>query len=606
MRLIRAAGLGLLISLALSGCVTAPTPRTQAELSAEQSASALASQGKFSDAARAYLALAQTSPGHADYYQLLAAEAYRQDGQLAQAAPFLNTIKRQRLTDDQPVRLDLLQAEYALTQHDPRRALQLTTQPEVAVPAALRLRLLELRATAQFDSNDFWGSAHSRVEMDAQLSGLDQSQNRKQILAALTKLGADPLKQRAAAMQQGDIMLPWVNEALNQLGVAVARTAPQLEQQVGTMMPGQNANVREGYKMPERVALLIPGSGSFAGAGAAIREGFFAAYADASRNHAPRPEVKVYDSGGTAAGAVKAYQQAVADGAKLVVGPLTRGEVSALFGLNDLPVQLLALNHPDDKSLPASGVAEFGLLPETEGAQAADHMIERGLHSAYVVVAAEDFGQRAANAFKAEFEARGGTVAGLAKVSGINYAQAIAGLNASNAAQDAGVFISMRPQQARLLVPQLRLARVSLPIFGTSHVYAGSDDASANRDLDGVEFCDAPWLFDAQPGLPNHTDIAAQLPAARGASARLFAFGMDAWSLVPYIDWLREHAGSYLPGASGQLTADQFGRVRRVLVWARFDEGIAKPLSGSLELDSAPMQAPPVTDDQNATQPPQN
>lgn len=600
MRLIRAAGIGLLISLALSGCVPPQVARTPAEISAEQDAATLARQGKFEQAAQAYLALAQTSPGRNDQYRLLAAEAYRQEGRLDQAAPLLTQIKRQRLTDDEPVRLDLLQAEWALTQHDPHRALQLTTQPDVAVPPKLRLRLLELRAKAMDASGDVWGAARSRVEMDGQLSGLDQAQNRKQILAQLTKLGTDPLKQRAAAMQQGDAMLPWVNEALSQLGVAVARPQPTLEQQVGTMMPGQDANVREGFKMPERIALLVPATGSYAAAGTAIREGFFAAYADAARNHAPRPPVRVYDSGGTAAGAVKAYQQAVSDGAKLVIGPLTRGEVSALFGLQQLPVQLLALNHPDDKSLPANGVAEFGLLPETEGAQAADHMIERGLHTAFVIVAGEDFGQRAANAFKAELEARGGKVAGTATLSGssVNYASLINGLNAANADSDAGVFISMRPQQARLLLPQLKLARINLPVFATSHVYGGVDDAGANRDLDGVEFCDAPWLFDAQPGLPNHADIAAQLPAARGAAARLFAFGMDAWNLAPYVDWLRDHAGSYLPGASGQLTADQFGRVRRVLVWAKFDDGLAHPLNGSLQMDSAPVQSPPASSDQ--------
>jgi outer membrane PBP1 activator LpoA protein len=95
---------------------------------------------------------------------------------------------------------------------------------------------------------------------------------------------------------------------------------------------------------------------------------------------------------------------------------------------------------------------------------------------------------------------------------------------------DTGIFISMRPQQARLLLPQLQIAQVNLPIFATSHVYGGSDDVGANRDLDGLEFCDAPWLFDAQPGLPNRSDIAARLPAARGSAARLFAFGMDAWN----------------------------------------------------------------------------
>jgi outer membrane PBP1 activator LpoA protein len=601
MRLTRAAGVALLISLALSGCVPPAAQRSPAEIAASQQADALVQQGKFDEAAQAYLALAQTG-GNRDHYQLLAAEAYRQEGQLDRAAPLLDGIRRQRLTGDEPSRLDLLQAEMALKQHNAPRALQLTTQPNISVPPALQLRLLELRSQAMQQTGDLWGAARTRVEMDGQLSGLDQAQNRKQVVALLTQLGVDPLKQRAAAMQPSDRMLPWVNEALTQLGVAVAHPAPALEQEVGTLMPGEGANVREGFKMPAHVALLLPTSGNLAAAGTAIREGFFAAYADSAHNHMPRPPVKVYDSAGTSAGAIKAYQQAVADGAQLIIGPLTRGEVSALFGLPQLPVPLLALNHPDDKSLPASGVSEFGLLPETEGAQAADHMADNGIVNAFVIVSNDDFAQRASKSFKAELEARGGKVAGVGNLpgSGVNFASTISGLGMptdsgdASANKDTGIFISMRPQQARLLLPQLKLAKINLQAYGTSHIYAGVDDASANRDLEGVEFCDSPWLFDVQPGLPNHGDIAGQLPAARGTSARLFAFGMDAWNLAPYVDWLRAHPGSYLPGASGQLTSDQFGRVRRVLVWAKFQDGLARPLNGSLQMDSAPAMAPPT------------
>lgn len=601
MRLYRAAGVGLLVALALGGCVPPAAQKSPAEVAASQQADVLLQQGKFDEAAQAYLVLAQTG-GNRDHYQLLAAEAYRQEGQLDRAAPLLDGIRRQRLTGDEPSRLDLLQAEWALKQHNAPKALQLTTQPNISVPPALQLRLLELRSQSMQQTGDFWGAARTRVEMDGQLSGLDQAQNRKQIVSLLTQLGIDPLKQRAAAMQPSDRMLPWVNEALTQLGVAVAHPAPALEQEVGTMLPGEGANVREGFKMPTRVALLLPTSGNLASAGTAIREGFFAAYADSSRNHMPRPPVRVYDSAGTTAGAIKAYQQAVDDGAQLVIGPLTRGEVSALFGLPQLPVPLLALNHPDDKSLPASGVSEFGLLPETEGAQAADHMAEAGVLNAFVIVSGDDFAQRAAKSFKAELEARGGKVAGTGNLTGtgVNFASTISGLGMptdtgdASANKDSGIFISMRPQQARLLLPQLRLARVNLPVVGTSHIYAGVDDAGANRDLEGVEFCDSPWLFDVQPGLPNHGDIAGQLPAARGTSARLFAFGMDAWNLAPYIDWLRAHPGSYLPGASGQLTSDQFGRIRRVLVWAKFQDGLARPLNGSLQMDTSPALAPPT------------
>ncbi len=594
MRHSRAAAIGLLFSLTLSSCVPTNVQRSPADVAAEQSADALARQGQFDQAAQAYLALAGQSSGNADHYRLLAAEAWRQEGQIQRAAPTFALIKRDRLTDNEPLRLDLLRAELALSQHDAATALQLTAQTNATIPPEFQLRLLELRARALADSGDYWGAARTRVQMDDQLSGIDHSQNRQQILSLLGKVGVDPLKQRAAAMKSSDRMLTWVNEALTQLGVTVSGPQPSLQQPVGTLLPGADANVREGYKVPQQIALLLPGDGNFAAASESVREGFFTAYIDAGHNHAPRPSVRVYNSHGTTDGAVKGYQQAVTDGAQLVVGPLTRGEVAAVFSQKNLPVPLLALNHPDDKQLPGNDTSEFGLLPETEGAQAADHMVERGVRHAYVLVSGDDFAQRAASAFKAEFAARGSELVHMTTLT--TFTSALAGLSFDNAASDAGIFISMRPNQARLLIPQLAVANVHLPVFATSHIYEGMDSAATNRDLEGVEFSDAPWLFNAQPGLPNHDDIATQLPAAQGSAARLFAFGMDAWNLVPYLDWLRSHPGSYLPGASGQLTADQFGRVRRVLIWAKFQDGLARPIGGSLEMDDVPASAPPTGD----------
>ena len=580
----------LACALLLSSCVPGNTKPSPAETAAADSASSLVQQGQFDQAAQAWLALASQYGDRADHYRVLAAEAWREEGRIDDAAPTLALIKRENLQGDEPVRFDLLRAELALRHHDDATALRLTTQPTVAVPNALQLRLFEVRARAQSATGDHWGAARTRVQMDDKLQGLDRAENRKQILAELTRLDVASLKQRAAAMQPGDPMLSWTNEALTQLGVAVAQPTPSLQQPVGTLLPGANADVREGYKMPAHVALLLPQSGPYAGAGNAVLEGFFAAYAESAHSHAPRASVRIYDTQGTADGATKAYQQAASDGAQLVVGPLTRGAVAAVFTQATLPVPVLALNHADGKQLPASGASEFGLLPETEGAQAADHMVDRGLHQAYLVISSDDFAQRAANAFKAELLARDGNVAGMASLpaSGASYAAIIAQLNLAGAGSDAGIFISMRPDQARLLMPQLQLAKIALPVFGTSHIYAGNDNPTADGDLNGVEFCDAPWLFNAQPGLPNHDDIATLLPTARDGSARLFAFGMDAWNLLPYLDWLHDHPGSYLPGATGQLTADQFGRISRVLTWAKFQNGVARPLSGDLQVDDLP------------------
>jgi outer membrane PBP1 activator LpoA protein len=135
-----------------------------------------------------------------------------------------------------------------------------------------------------------------------------------------------------------------------------------------------------------------------------------------------------------------------------------------------------------------------------------------------------------------------------------------------------------------LLLPQIKLAgHANIPVFATSHIYAGDYSPGLDRDLDGVEFCDAPWLFDTTPGLPQHSDIVKSLDSAHGAGGRLFAMGLDAYALLPYLDWLSQHRDSYLPGATGQLAEDNQGRIQRLLTWAQFDNGAARPINGQLQ-----------------------
>jgi outer membrane PBP1 activator LpoA protein len=590
MRLSRAFGPFIVAAalLALAGCATVSAPTAQ-QLAQAQQADAQYRQGHFDQAAQAYLALAAQNRGASDYFRLRAAEAWREEGTLDRAAQALAEVDRDHLQPEDGLRYDLLQAEIALKHGDAAAALQWNAMPASQLPPDLQLRALELRARAQALNGDAWSAASTRVSMDARLSGLDQAQNRQEVLKLLTGMGAAALQQRIVTLAPDDPMYRWTGEAMSQLGVAVARQPPTLEHPVGTLMSG--AQGRQGYRMPQRIGLLLPTSGSFAAAGDAVREGFFTAYFHGGDASAARPPVRVYDSGGDAAHALAAYTQAVADGAQLVIGPLNRDAVAAVLGQTTLPVPVLALNHPDSNALPPPGATEFALLPETEGMQVAAHMRERGLANAWMLISSEDFAQRAAKAFKSQFEALGGHVAGMLTLdpATVDYAGQLGPIGAQSPG-GTGLFISMRPAQARLLMPQVRVAGIGMPVFATSHVYAGSDDPTADSDLDGVEFCDAPWLFDAQPGLPLRSDIAPALAAARGAGARLFAFGMDAWALAPYLDWLRGHPGSYLSGASGQLAEDDFGRMQRVLVWARFTDGVARPLAGSLEFDAPTAQ----------------
>lgn len=579
-----------LLALLLSACATMPETPTGAPTAPSPDADRaeqLYRDGEFEQAARAFTDLANTRRGDVSaHYQLRAAEALRENGDLDGAARLIDDIRRRRLHGDEPLRLDLLGAEVALKHGDAAHARALLVFDDSMTPG-LRLRALELRARADAAVGDAFASAQTRAQLDRLLEGADREQNRGQLLDTLGKLDAAALKSRYDSLQPNDPLRPWIEQALRKQGQALAREMPRPSQPVGTMRQGTGGALEaEGYERARRVALLLPLNAQLAGVSNSIRDGFLSAYFADTLDR--RPEVRIYDAGRTPAEAVAAYEKAVAEGADRVVGPLQRESVGELFH-RPLSVRVLALNHPDTGEVPPPGSAEYGLLPEAEGAQVAERLRERGIARASVILAEADWAERAARAFRAQFEAGGGTIVGESRLreKDVNYATSITQATASLGA-DGAVFISMRPQQARLLAPQLKIANVAAPVFATSHIYSGDDNATLDRDLDGIEFCDAPWLFGPMTGKPERSRISGQIASANGVGARLFAFGMDAYALLPYIDWLISHPESYLSGATGELTADNFGRVHRLVSWARFVGGMAQPAEGALS--ATPMQ----------------
>jgi len=550
----------------------------------------LYADGQLDQAASEFLALADGARGDAAaHYRLRAAEVLRDRGDLDGAARALGDIKRRRLHGDEPQRLDLLDAEIAIKHGDVGQADALLAGLGDNPSESVRIRALELRARADLARGDRFASARSRAVLDRDLQGGDREQNRRQLVEALAGLDVNALRSGVEGLRADDPLRPWVEQALRGKGQPLARALPKPSRPVGTMQPGGNGSLEsEGYNSLHRVALLLPLSAQFATVSQSIRDGFLTAYFADARER--RPELRIYDSGKTPADAIAAYDRAVADGADHVVGPLQRESVGELFH-QSLRARVLALNHPDTGEVPPPGSAEFGLLPDGEGAQVAERMVARGITRAAILAANADWAERAARAFRAQFEAAGGVITGETRIpdKDVNYATQIQQATGSlGSGADAGVFVSTRPQQARLLLPQLKVAGVNLPVFATSHVYAGDGNAALDRDLDGIEFCDAPWLFGNIPGRPDRNHVATRIDTANGLGGRLFAFGMDAYALLPYMDWLLAHPDSYLNGATGELTADNFGRIHRLVGWARFQNGVALPVDGAL--DSAPLQ----------------
>ncbi|HET7931556.1 MAG TPA: penicillin-binding protein activator [Rhodanobacteraceae bacterium] len=571
--------------LLLGGCVAfAPKPAPlppQAQASLAH-ADSLYRAGDFRGAAEAYRALANANPAVRDRALLGAAASDGSQGKFADSAALLQQIDRHHLGANDDARYRVLAAEIALHRGQPAAALQWLARLPSPLPADLQRQALDVDARAQLSSGNRLAAARALVQRLPLLAPAAVPASQQRIVAILAGIGKAGLTPLSSSLADTDPLKPFVQQALAQSGAGMPRVLPQLNQPVGTLAAGTEAPL--GYVMPARVAVLLPATGPVAVAGAAVRDGFFTAYFHAPAEQQPRPSVRVYDTGGTPEGALAAYRQAVADGATFVVGPLGRAAVSAVFSQPSLPVPVLALNHPQGDATAPVGSTEFALLPEAEGAQLAAHMVQQGLHAATVFREDSPTATRTFNAFKAQFTSLGGQVANdiVLPQGAVDFSSQIQAALAGSGS-DTGIVVLLRPLQARLLLPQLKLARSTLPVMATSMVYSGTPNEVADGDLDGVQFCDEPWLYDAQAGLPDPVTMASLLQTASGPAARLFAFGMDAYDLVPYLGWLRTHPGSYLPGATGQLTMDASGEVLREPIWLQFHGGIARPAAAGLE-----------------------
>lgn len=571
--------------LLLGGCAAfAPRPQPlapQAQAGVDH-AESLYRSGDFRGAASAYLALANNHPAVRDRALLGAAASDRSMGQFGQAAALLQQVNRQHLAPNDDARYRVLSAEVALHRDQPGAALQWLAHLPAPLPAELERHALDVEARAQLSNDNRLAAARALVQRLPLLAPAAVPAEQQRIVAILAGMGKTRLAPLSGSLADTDPVKLFVQQALAQSGAGMPRVLPQLNQPVGTLGAGAPAPL--GYVMPARVAVLLPATGPVAVAGAAVRDGFFTAYFHAPVDQQPRPSVRVYDTGGTPDGALTAYRQAVTDGATLVVGPLGRAAVGAVFSQPSLPVPVLALNHPQGDASAPVGSAEFALLPEAEGAQLAAHMVQQGLHAAIVFREDSPTANRTFNAFKAQFTSLGGQVANdiVLPPGSVDFENQVQAALAGSGS-DTGIVALLRPLQARLLLPQLKLARSTLPVLSTSMIYSGTPNAVADGDLDGVQFCDEPWLYDAQAGLPDPVTMASLLQTASGPAARLFAFGMDAYDLIPYLGWMRTHPGSYLPGATGQLTMDASGEVLREPIWLQFNGGIARPAAAGLE-----------------------
>jgi outer membrane PBP1 activator LpoA protein len=321
-----------------------------------------------------------------------------------------------------------------------------------------------------------------------------------------------------------------------------------------------------------RVAVLLPQSGRYAEAGAAVRQGILAAQSTSGQG----PEFRFYDSHNPKA-VPDLLRQAAAEGASLAIGPLDKEAVDALASQPALPIPTLALNRANSDATPPN-LYQFSLDPEDEAADAARKAWGQGYHTAILLYPASPWGERLANGFRREWLGFGGSFAAIQPFDP-NSAELPQGLledafaGSVQAAPADCVFLVATAPQARRLWPEIFAINQNPPsVFATSHLFEGGQDQDGNQALLGLQFVDIPWMIDIDPADPlSRSSLERTSGGIDPRYARLYAMGIDAYALVQQLEGLTARPGAYLEGRTGRLSLDNRGRVQRELILARMD-----------------------------------
>ncbi|BBG60011.1 penicillin-binding protein activator [Providencia rustigianii] len=140
------------------------------------------------------------------------------------------------------------------------------------------------------------------------------------------------------------------------------------------------------------------------------------------------------------------------------------------------------------------------------------------------------------------------------------------------------VYIVATRDELTLVKPMIDMAissRQRPALYASSRSNQGSSNADYRFEMEGVKFSEVPLLAGANSNLRKQ----AQGKVNNDYSLfRLYAMGIDAWSLANNYDNLQKNAQFRIHGASGTLTVHENCVVYRELPWLQFQQGQIKPV----------------------------
>lgn len=328
---------------------------------------------------------------------------------------------------------------------------------------------------------------------------------------------------------------------------------------------------------------------------------------------ASNAEVKVYDTSSQPIQQVIA--QAQQDGATLVVGPLLKNNVQQVAD-SSTPLNVLALNEPETiQNHP--NLCYFALSPEDEARDAAHHIWQQGKRMPLMLVPRSSLGDRVSKAFAQEWQTLGGgtvlqqafgstaelkqginsgagislsgtpvaaapsepqgvTIAGLTIPAPQSSAPTETAASSSGGSVDA-VYIVAAQGELQLIKPMIAMrvsSRSNVALYASSRSFQAGAGPDFRLEMEGLQFSDIPLLSGANPGLMQQ---AARSFNNDYSLVRLYAMGIDAWTLANHFSEMRQMPGFHIDGNTGQLSATQDCVINRKLTWSQYRQGQVVP-----------------------------
>lgn len=319
----------------------------------------------------------------------------------------------------------------------------------------------------------------------------------------------------------------------------------------------------------------------------------------------PGVQLKIYDT--SARSMDEVLNQVQQDGASIVVGPLLKNNVEELMKSHTL-LNVLALNQPEATE-DRPNICYFALSPEDEARDAAQHIHEQGKQSPLVLVPRSALGDRVTNAFVEEWrklddgtvlQQKFGSTAELKM--GINGGTGIAMTGspvsanlpqqqdltipaAPTEAQIAGngkvdaAYILATPDEIALIKPMIAMrtgSQSNVTLYASSRSSQSNAGPDFRLEMEGLQFSEIPMLAGNNPALMQQALSAMHNDYSL---ARLYAMGVDAWTLANHFSGMRQMPGFTINGNTGDLSATQNCVINRKLPWLTYQQGQIVPAS---------------------------